>query len=188
MMHFDNDSQANIESYLNELPYDYRDTETIREQFALVTKCTMQINAVNPFKMQTIACDKARQAYVNLLTFNNSVATWDFTDYFNSKIKVIIFGIRWSSNDGELYWHEDAEMMYFYCTLPNEKSQQKEYYFYYNYKSDSVIFGYQEKVGENTFDAYKIYALSYSFKDEQFKIQVDCYKDKETYTMTASFS
>ena len=94
--------------------------------------------------------------------------------------KELVFGAKWTYINNTFYWYESNGGYVLQTNLPNNKEDEKEYYYYTEYKAtswktgiQSIMFGYENKNDEtDKFEAFNLRSISY--KNGYFSIIVEC--------------
>ena len=198
MLDFDEafNSVKTIESYLEQLPDDYREVSDIKEELIFI-KSQMEVfsNAMtNEFMREWVDQSekseyyvdyaKVRKAYFNLINNDDKYEKWNLTEVANfyttnagaTMVTFVIVG-SWETGDGKYYFDviENADNSISTRTnIPSEKNSSKSYYYFIN----GNTIGYTQIDNEDIeFDAYRISEISENY------IRVFCFKNSQTYTL-----
>lgn len=171
-----------IFQYLNKLPSDYKDTNTIRSEYNDIKN---EINVIENHRVEVNRYyDEMREAYYNLLELDKKLESWDLSSYFDRvDRRILLLGIRWTlkSNEngvgeGEIYYFELKPNGTLSTNLPSDR----EDYTTYNYYADNnyTIFGFSKKYNDHDrFDAYKIIRIT------ENELEIYCFSNYETYIL-----
>lgn len=189
MMNYNRFSETSVERCIEKLPDDYKDLDEISTQFQVIKKHTKAVDDAYFYGSNgnTSKCLSARVHMHNLMVINNTSYKWDLTSYINSNLKVVLFGVEWSYDNFEISWKEKSGETWLSTDFPNDKDENKEYYYDVDFYSDNIVFSYENKNDSNErFDAYKIYSLTFDSTD--FYFQMYCYSNKMTYKIKSKIS
>lgn len=180
-----------IGAQIDEFPLDYRDISSIKTEYNQLKKNIEVIQSTSVYSswstMTERSCTALRNAYANLMNFNNKNNDWDLSSYLKSVhdkyLFNLIFGVEWKTTGGSrFYWYEDEDSARLSTSLPNDKDDNKDY-FYYTSSPDK--FGYEnQKNSSDKFLAYRITEVIYSNSNWQVKIY--CYSESRTLTLSPS--
>ena len=186
-----NYNSNNIAGLINRLPSNYKDVKDIENQYKQIDK---QIKIIeNAERLNERDSEKVREAYVTLYKFNSQNDNWDLSEYLDGVLEnsfsKFVFGKEWEDSDYFFQWYEngegDGERLL--TNLPNNKDDNKDYYFYYAYSDGSGFlnprqFGYQNVNNSSyKFLAYRITDISYT--GSKWQIKIYCYSNSRTYTL-----
>ena len=191
MLNVNETNYTNVAGLIYQLPDNYKDVENIEKQYNQIKKHIETIDSAK-FKSEKDS-EKIREAYAALYQFNNQNHNWDLSDYLDTvledKFGRFVFGKEWENSDYHFQWYEDGDGSgeRLSTNLPNDKSYDKDYYFYNDYESFSEYqnprkFGYENiNNSSDKFLAYRITAVSYT--GGKWQIKIYCYSNSRTYTL-----
>ena len=188
MLNVDYSNVDSIGDIIEDLPSDYKDVAEIKKEYNQIQK---QIKVIKSAEAKNDAdSNKTREAYVALYNFNTSHHNWDLNGFLDSVLNRhfdnFVFGKEWENNTFRFYWHGDGDGSEYLATnLPNDKEDNKDYYFYHEGSGGfflSLQFGYENK--NDVFDkflAYRIVDVYYT--GSKWQIKIYCYSNSMTYTL-----
>lgn len=183
-----------IEETLGLFPTDYRDVDDIKIEYNQLKKNIDIIENMPWYPGTSKESDALRKAYISLIEFNQNNHRWDLSEYlndtvYNEQFANLIFGKEWSNSYYYFQWYDDGDGKQKLRTdLPNDKNNEKEYYFYTDSDRCEGLsyspseFGYENQNDKtDKFLAYKIVDIAYS--DDKWQIRIYCYSNKQTYIL-----
>ncbi len=130
MLNFNRFNYETIAETIDELPSDYRNVNTIKEEYAYIMEF---VHIIEDGELQT-DYETMRQAYARLKVLNNELADWDFHRYFaRYDNEIFLYGIIWT-NDWYYFriLHEPKASQSFeelHTNLPSQRYADIDYIF-----------------------------------------------------------
>lgn len=175
MMNVQNSNINSIGDEIDKLPYNYRDIETIKNQYQMILR---EVTIIRNSDVKN-DYEKMRIAYYNLVLIDNTTYTWNLSKYLESvDNRVLLYYISWSNGTYTFRLSPDQESasQWLSADLPNDKKTGVAYNFFA--EDNYTIYGYVNRADSNDkFYAYEIVSIS---EDE---IKIYCYSNKQTYTL-----
>lgn len=191
MQSINGNNYKTIGAQIDEFPLDYRDISSIKTEYNQLKKNIEVIQSTSVYSswstMTERSCTALRNAYANLMNFNNKNNDWDLSSYLKSVhdkyLFNLIFGVEWKTTGGSrFYWYEDEDSARLSTSLPNDMDDNKDY-FYYTSSPDK--FGYEnQKNSSDKFLAYRITEVIYS--NGTWQVKIYCYSESRTLTLSPS--
>ena len=161
-----------IQSNLNFLPFDYRDSQQIRTELQLI------LNDINVIRKSDIKDDykRMRVSYYNLETLSNKLYRWNIIDLLDNQSELVkLLGAYGVSSYFNLEPCGYTEGFCLSTNLPTDQVSTKEYYYYH---VEYEIFGYKNINNEDDkFDAFRILGVYQNY------IKIYNLKNKQTYIL-----
>lgn len=174
-----NVSIANYEDIgdtLNDLPDNYEDVATFKDQYASIRSNIEVIETNNVFDES----DTMREAYYALEAIDEETEQWDLSYYLGRvDTRVLLLGMGWENSEHyfDLHREPNTEIGYILQTsLPKAQEPDKDYYFYSRY--NMTLFGYMN-IEDRTdiFEAYEIMSI------DGDALRIYAVESDETYTL-----
>ncbi len=168
LMNYSENYEWQIKDALDDLPYNYRDTEKLREAYNEITTETSKLSFHISYLSQETA-DQARKAYSHLRDIDQKYTFVDLSHYIKDvDIRKLIFGKNWLSYSGyNFHWYHDGDnAKWFSTSLDRGQEEGKEYYFAERLDNklldQRLIFSYENKNDKNdSYDAFVVRNISY---------------------------
>lgn len=170
-----------IGDILNDLPDNYEDVATFKDQYASIRSNIEMIENNNVFESTSVM----RVAYYDLKELNEETDDWDLSYYLGRvDTRVLLLGVQWESS--RAYFHlvknpGEAIGTSLDSALPNAKDPEEDYYVYT--LNNRRIIGFIN-INDRTekFKAYEILSI-----DEE-ALRIYAFTTDETYTLYSTSS
>jgi hypothetical protein len=177
---------SSIGQQIDEFPLDYRDIRQIRAEYNKISK---YIAVISDSVLTEQSSEECRTACAALVEFQGETDRWDLSGYledmvFGHRRGMLIYGREWKTADGlySFFWRSQEDDQLLTTSLPNEKSADKQYYFYTDNENSPTRFGYEnQEDSDDFFDAYEI--VDVSCDSGKWQLQIFCFSDSKTYTL-----
>ena len=185
---------SNLYSKMIDMPEYYSDMRTIKMEFDYLYTYYQKMHYDNTLsltdKLSESKSSLARDAYIVIKNFDEQHINWDCSSLLSEINKELVFGAKWTYINNTFYWYESNGGYVLQTNLPNNKEDEKEYYYYTEYKAtswktgiQSIMFGYENKNDEtDKFEAFNLRSISY--KNGYISIIVECISNNTNYKMT----
>jgi hypothetical protein len=179
-------SCSSVDSLLNELPDDYKEVSSIRSEYYTFRK---DVKVIEDARLTDAESDNVRTSFIKLLKANSSNIYWDISAFLTSSYvyEKVIFGYEWNCYSGMFFYHENPEgqnLTWLSTSLPTNKDEAKEYYFYINKATNGLVFGYTNQSDSNDkFDSFIVNKVSLT-NEIYLSISLYCYANKTTYSLS----
>ena len=182
---FSNENREEIGKKLDSIPYGYRDVETLKTKYGRIMSNVNIIENVNEDTINDEMAQRCRDAYISLLAINDEYYDVDVYSYLKTvPMKKLFYGYSWSCSSGKFQLHDNANGgCWLNVSLPNNKEEDKEYYYFEDKRISSYLYGYENKNDKNDwFYAFEITKVVIN-ADGKMSLTLICKSNGDTYTL-----